>query len=335
MMKSFWQWKPARYFLAGGGLVAISALGLIFLLPSRTLVYSADFGLPGQGGGGEEVDVSSYLFKRSDKSIPLSAGAYLVTDLESNEVVVNKNDKKILPIASITKLMTALVAQDLLPLDQVVTISQTAYNTYGNTGHLRVGEKLSVKNLFYPLLLSSSNDAAEALAEAAGREKFIAEMNRRARQIGLTDTFFDDASGLSPINISTAADLAKLAGYLYHSRPEILALTREKEHRLGKHVWVNVNNISLMPNYIGGKNGYTEEANRTLVSIFQVPIENSSAVSTTLSEKKSRLLALVLLQSNDRKKDTSGLLNYLMRYTSYLGGKNGFVPMAPNPVLLN
>jgi len=314
-----------RYFLAGGTLTVLIFVGFLFSLPSRTLVYSADF-----GGAEGDFDVSSYIFKKSDKSLPLSAEAYLVTDLESNETVVSKNDKRILPIASITKLITALVAQELLKSDQIVTISPTAYDTYGNTGRLRVGEKLRVKDLFYPLLLSSSNDAAEALAEATGREKFLAEMNNRAKKIGLTDTFFADPSGLSPINISTAADLAKLADYLYHYRPDILAITREKKYRLGRHVWTNLNNISLMPNYLGGKNGYTEEANRTLVSIFQVPIESSSTASTTVTEKKSRLLALVLLQSNDRQKDTRGLLNYLTNFTSYLGGKNGFVPITPS-----
>lgn len=324
MIKLIWRHKPARYFLAGGGLVFTIVLGFIFLVPAKTYVYSADF-----GGSEEDFDVSSYLFKKSDKAIPLSAAAYLVTDLETNETVVDKNADKVLPVASITKLMTALVAQDLLKPDQIITISQSAYNTYGNTGGLRVGEKLSVRDLFYPLLLSSSNDTAEALAEEVGREKFLAEMNARAKKIGLKNTFFADPSGLSPANTSTASDLAKLADYLYHYRPEILAITREKNHKAGKHVWNNVNNISLMSNYVGGKNGYTEEANRTLVSIFQVPIEKTSAASSTTQEKKSRLLALVLLQSNDRKGDTRGLINYLTRYTSYLGGKNGFVPIIP------
>ncbi len=302
--------------------------GALFLMSPRTLVYSADFDLPSQTGDSEEdFDVSSYIFEKSDKTLPLSAGAYLITDLESNEIVISKNDKKILPIASITKLMTALVAQEMLPPDQVVTISRFAYNTFGNTGRLRVGEKFNLRDLFYPLLLTSSNDAAEALAETVGREKFLAEMNNRAKKIGLTDTFFADPSGLSPANLSTASDLTKLVNYLYHYRPDILALTKEKEYRLGKHFWTNLNKISLMSNYLGGKNGYTEEANRTLVSIFEVPITSTSSVGATTIEKKNRLLALVLLQSNNNKKDTRGLINYLTNYTSYLGGKNGFVPI--------
>ena len=145
----------------------------------------------------------------------------------------------------------------------------------------------------------------------------------------MSHTFFDDPSGLSANNTSTASDLAKLIDYIYHHEPDILAITREKNHRLGKNSWHNVNNISLLKYYVGGKNGYTEEANRTLVSIFRVPIESSSTASQKTVEKNSRLLALVILQSNDRKRDTNGLLNYLTRYTSYLGGKNGFVPITP------
>jgi D-alanyl-D-alanine carboxypeptidase len=323
MIKLIWRSKPARYFLAGVVVIILAFIIIKAFQSSRSLVYSANLG----GSEIDEADISSYVLKKDEKTLPLSAGAYIVADLESKEAVLNKNDKKILPIASITKLMTALVAQDLLKSEQIITISQSAYNTYGNTGGLKVGEKLTVKDLYYPLLLSSSNDAAEALAEEVGRDKFLAEMNRRAKSLSLRDTFFADPSGLSPANTSTASDLVKLVDYLYHYRPEILALTREKEYRSGRHQWTNLNNISLMSNYLGGKNGYTEEANRTLVSIFQVPIESSSAESVHLTEKKSRLLAIVLLQSNDRKNDTRGLINYLTRYTSYLGGKNGFIPI--------
>lgn len=326
MIKLVWRSRLIRYVLAGGLFLVFLVVGLIWLSSPRTLVYSSDFG----GSEEEDFDVSSYLFDKSDKALALSAHSYLVVDLESDETVINKNDKKVLPIASITKLMTAIIAQDLLAPDDVITISRQAYNTYGNTGNLRVGEKLKVQDLLYPLLLSSSNDAAEALAEAVGREKFLAEMNRRAKSLGLADTFFADPSGLSPANTATAKDLAKLASYLYRSRPELLALTREKQYRSGRHTWTNLNNISLMKNYVGGKNGYTEEADRTLVSIFQVPITSPASTSSGVAEKKSRLLALVLLQSSDRKNDTRGLINYLTKYTSYLGGKNGFVPVKPD-----
>lgn len=315
--------RLVRYLFVSAGLLVLAMAGFVFWGSPHVLVYSADF----EGAGDQDLDASSYFFDKSDKSLALSASSYLVVDLESNETIINKNEEKVLPIASLTKLMTAIVAEDLLPSDEIITISRSAYDTYGNTGNLSVGERISVKDLLYPLLLSSSNDAAEAFAEAVGRNKFLAEMNQRAKFLGLTETFFADPSGLSPANTATAKDLTKLIDYLYKSRPEILAITREKQYRLGRHTWRNLNDISLMSNYIGGKNGYTEEANRTLVSIFQVPITSSSSANNGAVEKRSRLLALVLLQSSDCKNDTRGLINYLTHYVSYLGGKNGFVPI--------
>jgi D-alanyl-D-alanine carboxypeptidase len=84
-----------------------------------------------------------------------------------------------------------------------------------------------------------------------------------------------------------------------------------------------------MKYYIGGKNGYTTEANRTLVSLFEVPISSSSSANSKVVEKKKRLLAVVLLQSDDKKKDAKSLINYLASYASYNGGKNGFVQTSP------
>ena len=167
---------------------------------------------------------------------------------------------------------------------------------------------------------------AEALAEAVGREKFIARMNSLVKEIGLDDTRFADPSGLSPDNISSPDDLVKLIDYINQKHQDILAITREKDYKLGRHTWRNLNNVSLMKYYIGGKNGYTEEANRTLVSLFEVPIQVASTTETE-AKKKTRLLAVVLLQSADRKNDTKKIVDYLSRYALLNGGKNGFEPL--------
>ena len=255
----------------------------------------------------------------------------MVSDLSSNEVVVRKNENRVLPIASVTKLVTAVVSQEFLDPNQEITITPEAWATYGNTGKLREGEKIPFKIILYPLLLASSNDAAEAIAISVGREKFLSRMNEFARQIGMTNTYFTDPSGLSPDNLSTPADLSKLAGYLYKNKPEILDITKEKSYRYLNHLWSNFNNISLMRYYIGGKNGYTDEANRTLVSLFEVPISNSSSSEIVTGEKKNHLLSVVLLQSEDKKKDTRNLIDYLARYVSYDDNavKNGFMLTLP------
>jgi len=270
--------------------------------------------------------VSSYLLTKPADRLPLSAGAYVVSDLETKEIIIGANDEKVLPIASVTKLVTALVAKELLAPTATIIISQKAYNTYGNTGGFRVGEKIALSDAYYPLLLSSSNDIAEALAETAGREKFITRMNKLVEELGMTDTHFDDPSGLSPDNVSSSDDLVKLIAYIYKNHQGLLTITREKQYRLGRHTWRNLNNVSLMKYYVGGKNGYTEEANRTLVSLFEVPITVASTTNE-VNQKKTRLLAVVLLQSSDRKNDTKKIVDYLSRYAFFNGGKNGFEPI--------
>lgn len=330
MIRLIWRLTFFRYFLVAIFFVAFISFSLVLLWPPQVLIYSADF-----GGGENDFNISSYTFARANGTVPLSAESYLIADLEGGEVVVGKNSQKVLPIASITKLMTAIVALDILPADYELTVSQSAYNTYGNTGQLRVGEKLKTQDLLYPLLLSSSNDAAEVLAEAVGRDKFMIEMNNKAQTIGLANTFFADPSGLSPANVSTAEDLVKFAVYLHRHHPDLINLTTQREYRLGRHHWTNLNNVSLMKNFLGGKNGYTEEANRTLLAIFEVPIDTATTTDLSSTEKQSHLMILALLQSSDRLNDVRNLLNYLVNYASYLGGKNGFVPIKPDSSLKN
>ncbi|MFA6475816.1 MAG: serine hydrolase [Candidatus Paceibacterota bacterium] len=273
--------------------------------------------------------ISSYLLNKPADNLPLSAGAYLVSDLNSKEIIVGRNENQVSPIASVTKLVTAIIAEDLIKPDQQIVVTKEAWQTYGDTGQLVVGEKMPLKMMLYPLLLTSSNDAAEAIAISYGREKFLAKMNEFVKKIGMDHTNFSDPSGLSPDNLSTPADLSKLAVYLYQKKPKLLAITRETSYRYGRHTWSNYNNVALMKYYIGGKNGYTTEANRTLVSLFEVPISSSSSANSKVVEKKKRLLAVVLLQSDDKKKDAKSLINYLASYASYNGGKNGFVQTSP------
>lgn len=276
--------------------------------------------------------ISSYLLEKPADRLPLSAGAYIVSDLNSKEAIVKRNENQVLPIASVTKLVTAIVAKQFINPEKNIEITSEAWSTYGNTGQLKVGENLPFKIALYPLLLTSSNDTAEAIAQSVGREVFMSKMNSFVKKIGMTNTHFDDPSGLSPLNVSTPSDLVKLAQYIHDKESDLLEITNLKSYRYKNHEWGNYNRISLMKYYIGGKNGYTEEANRTLVSLFSVPI-NSSPTSTSLNtkkvEKKNRVLAVVLLQSNDNRKDTKSLLNFLDRYAFYSGGKNGFVPALP------
>jgi len=251
----------------------------------------------------------SYILKKSINLVPITADAYLVADLDTGEVIVEKNKDQIYPIASVTKLTTALVSLDLIKPEEIVEVSGRAIDTYGTSGNLRKGEKLSASTMLYPLLLESSNDAAEALAEKAGRPLFIQKMNEKVKSLEMNSTRFEDPSGLSQDNVSSPSDLFKLARYIYFNKKSVLDITREKTHQEGRHTWANNNNLIGLNYYIGGKNGYTDEAQRTLVSIFSVP----------LSEFENRTVALVLLKSDDRKKDANNILNYLVKNVSFAG----------------
>jgi len=146
----------------------------------------------------------------------LRSSVALVQDAESGETLFDKNSETVLPIASITKLMTAIVVlEEELDLDERVVISQedvTATRSSRIRGRLRPGSALTRDELLLLSLMASDNRAAAALARTApgGSEPFVAAMNREAERLGLHDTRFADPTGLSPDNVSSAQDLARL-----------------------------------------------------------------------------------------------------------------------------
>ena len=143
----------------------------------------------------------------------VSATAYIVQNLNTGSIAAQANADKILPIASLTKLVTAVVAKKLVRSDEKILISRNVMSTYGNTAGFKIGETIRASDLYYPLLMVSSNDAAEAFAESYGRQRFIIAMNDFVQTIGADNTSFSDASGLSPNNISTANDMITILNW--------------------------------------------------------------------------------------------------------------------------
>ncbi|KKS77297.1 MAG: D-alanyl-D-alanine carboxypeptidase, penicillin binding protein 7 [Parcubacteria group bacterium GW2011_GWC1_43_11b] len=258
---------------------------------------------------------SSYLSLKDPDKMPMSAESYLVADVDTGEVVIEKNKDRILPIASISKLMTALVSLETLNQAEKTIVQPKAYKTYSKTGRLYLNEKILIGDLLYPLLLESSNMSAEALAQHHNRDSFIATMNEKAKSIGMKNTIYDDPSGLSENNVSTAVDLFKQIRYIYKYKKYILDITREPKRVVGKHEWRNVNSLYLLDNYLGGKNGYTDEAGRTLVALFELP----------LSEFEHRTVALILLKSENRKQDIAEIIRFLSNNVSR-ETKSAFTP---------
>jgi D-alanyl-D-alanine carboxypeptidase/poly-gamma-glutamate capsule biosynthesis protein CapA/YwtB (metallophosphatase superfamily) len=247
--------------------------------------------------------------QESMKKLKISAESYIVGDLNTGEIILAKNAEKKLPIASVSKLMTALVTSEIKEDTDIAKVSKTALATYGENGNFKLGEKIKTGDLLYPLLLESSNDAAEILAEHYGRTDFLNKMNLQAKKIKMNSTSFDDPSGLSFKNQSTVSDLFKLTGYIKQKQPSLFDITTKRSYSNTKHSWFSTNQFLNESGYTGGKSGYTNPARQTVVSTFSLPMGQSG----------SRPIAITLLQSTDRKKDIDTIIKYL-RKNIYYGG---------------
>ncbi len=213
----------------------------------------------------------------------ISAEAYLVKNLDTGQVYSSYNNRRVFPIASLSKLVTAVVAMKNIPANTKITITQEMLDSgYGEAGKMSAGEIFTVPELLYPLLLESSNDAAEALAKHYGYAEFIRKMNIFAAELGMSVTTFRDASGLSSGNTSNADNLFILAQYLYIKNKPILELTKTKtmilasttEHSI--HIFNTINPFPFDPNFIGGKTGRTNEAKESMISLFRYEHEGIS-----------------------------------------------------------
>jgi len=250
-----------------------------------------------------------YTDKNPNGQPKVSAKAFLVGDLNTGEVILSKNQDQKFPIASTSKLMTALVATEINAPDNITKITKTALATEGKNGELKLGERIKITDLLYPLLLESSNDAAEALALYFGRDNFISKMNQEAEKLQMTSTSYRDPSGLSYNNQSTPSDMFKLAGYLLQQKPDLFKITTQKSYSNKKHSWSNISQFLDEDGYLGGKSGYTDPAKQTGISLFNIPFGQTGF----------RPIVITLLQSQDRQKDVEAILKYLKKYIYYGG----------------
>lgn len=214
---------------------------------------------------------------KSDAALPpltVSAESAVLMEQSSGRILFSKNAHLRLPIASITKIMTAIIAIESNQLNETVRISRNAAYTEGSSIYLKPGQKMKLKDLVYGLMLRSGNDAAVAIAEFLGGsvEGFAFLMNQKAQEIGMTDTYFSNPSGLDAggDHYSTAYDMALLTRYAMKNAT-FRAIFKTETYRPGSGeggaVWRNKNKLlALYPYSTGGKTGYTKKAGRTLVS---------------------------------------------------------------------
>lgn len=273
---------------------------------STPLIVEGDLIEPEKVKEQAQVQVKTKVTKDLDA---ITAEAYIIGDLNTGKVLLEHNTSTVFPIASLSKLFTALVASHQIDKNSKIVITKEMTDAYGDAGNLVEDEKFTSEELLYPLLLESSNDAAEALAQSFGYKKFIDAMNKLALDAGMKNTSFKDSSGLNSSNVSNVKDLFILAQYYYKNEKSILDITKQKEYTLatttdhGFHHFVSINPFVVYEPFIGGKTGRTKEAKESMISLFDLP------TATT-----TRPVAVIILRSDmgEREMDTERIMGKIM-----------------------
>lgn len=245
---------------------------------------------------------------RIDENAPqINAKAAIFLETKEGIVLYAKNIHERLPIASLVKVMTALIVLEHKSMDAEFTVSQRAADMEPDKMLLISGEKLTLRELLTGIFLISANDAVEVIAErtVSSREEFIKLMNDKAIQLGLKDTHFINPTGLdedSNNNYSTVYDLAVLTRYLIRHFPEVVDISKQEHIYLPKtenhqdyDMYSGINLLTTYPGVVGFKTGYTPEAGLTLI---------------TLARKSGHEVIGVLLGSSSRRDEARELLDY-------------------------
>lgn len=241
-------------------------------------------------------------FTYTPKAPIITAPQYLVADLNTNSLIAGEGLDEVSSIASLTKLMAALVAMEELDLTHDIAVSESSLIA-SVIPRLKQNQYVSVQELLSLLLVESSNEAAELLAGEVGRDRFVALMNQKATLLGLTDTVFVDPSGLGVGNQSSVRDLFTLAKHINDNRSFIWRISAEQrgtaytEGAVGEYV--NFNTIKGLEHFVGGKVGETRAAGQTSITVHALEIDGST-----------RPIVVILLNSTERTNDVLRLIEY-------------------------
>lgn len=235
-------------------------------------------------------------------SLGVSASSAVLIEAQSGKIIYAKDENTRRGMASTTKIMTALVAIESLPLDTVITVPREAVGVEGSSVYLREGEQLTLEELLYALMLQSANDAAAAIAYAVagGIDAFADMMNAKCACLGLTDTHFENPHGLDgESHYTTAYELALISAHALENKDLARIVSSEKKTiGTGESTRVLVNHNRLLRTYydvIGVKTGFTKRCGRTLVSA---------------AEKDGVRLIAVTLNDGDDWRDHRAMLDY-------------------------
>ena len=238
----------------------------------------------------------------------VTAESIYLVDLPSFTPIFSRNENLKLFPASTTKILTALVAYDVYKPDQIITVKKII--TDGQVMGLIIGEKITVENILYGTLVHSGNDAAFVLADNYGYYKFVDLMNKKARDLGMKNSYFSNPNGLdSAPQHSTAFDLSLAARELLKN-PYLSKIVSTKEISISDvdfkyfHQLTNVNKLLGEIQGLGGlKTGYTENAGENLVSFYK---------------KNGHQFVIVILKSLDRFNDTKNIITWIEANVGYI-----------------
>lgn len=253
-------------------------------------------------------EIRESSFNVSASELPeVTAISALFIETNTGEVLYSKNPRQELSIASLTKIMTSIIALEKRDMNDLFTVSQQAADMEPDKMLLTAGEKLILKELLEGIFLISANDAAEVIAEntTGSREEFIKLMNSKARILGMNNTFFLNPSGLEEDyakQYSTAMDVAVMSRYLIKNFPEVVNISSQPHiliEATSNHqdydMYSGINLLTTYPGVLGLKTGYTPEAGLTLVS---------------LARRGDKEILGVLLGATNRRDDARILLDY-------------------------
>ncbi|WP_042472244.1 D-alanyl-D-alanine carboxypeptidase family protein [Bacillus ndiopicus] len=263
------------------------------------------------------------LFVLLQPSAQASSHAYAVVDAQTGRLLMGTNEHVRLPIASLTKIWTALVVLENSELSDKVTISERAALSEGSSIYLEKGQTYSIETLLYGLMLRSGNDAAHALAEHVGGsvEGFVYLMNERARLAGLSDTVFSNPSGLhNEQHLSSAYDTARMLQ---------IAMRNEQFKKIastvifnGEQNWKNKHRLLSENNgAIAGKTGFTKVAGRTLATYFQ--------------KEQKQFIVVTLNESDDWRVHNALADNIAKNYAERTLAKKGTYTVAGEKIIVN
>jgi len=261
-----------------------------------------------------------YPFRNWEKNEPdIKAESVLMVDIDSDYIFYQKNPNLRRPIASVSKLMSALVAQKYISNGQNILLDKESLHIEGDSGNgLAEGEVFPADDLVKIMLLASSNKSAYALANFFGFDQFVMKMNEEAKHLNMTQTSFAEPSGLSMSNQSTVEDLKRMVKGIIQENPGIFIITQNASMQINSlgdkaspHLIKNINLFSQSPKsleelniqYLGGKTGFTDEAKEAYAGIFSIP-------SDRFIGQKIRVL-IIVLASSERYKDVESLLRWV------------------------